>query len=222
MGECFAWKLSNFSLISVSLFPLSHSHHLQCDIDSLEGEQTFLATQLPRLGSPIVFAHNDLLLKNIIFNAHQDQVTFIDFEYSDYNYQAFDIANHFCEFCGVDQFDAQLYPDQEFQLFWLRAYLAKWKELNTAVNGDSVASNGGVHPHDDEDEELARLHEVVNKFSLAAHFYWGLWALVQSENSSINFDYVHYAQVRLGEYFKRKWTLFGDQNGTNGSSNGVQ
>lgn len=29
-----------------------------------------------------------------------EKVTFIDFEYVAFNYQAFDIGNHFCEFAG--------------------------------------------------------------------------------------------------------------------------
>jgi thiamine kinase-like enzyme len=30
-----------------------------------------------------------------------ERVHFIDFEYVAYNYQAFDIANHFCEYAGM-------------------------------------------------------------------------------------------------------------------------
>lgn len=52
------------------------------------------------MDSPIVFCHNDLLLANIIYNAEKNTVTFIDYEYSNYNYQAFDIGNHFAEFAG--------------------------------------------------------------------------------------------------------------------------
>jgi len=29
-----------------------------------------------------------------------EKVSFIDFEYVGYNYQAFDIGNHFCEYAG--------------------------------------------------------------------------------------------------------------------------
>jgi len=30
-----------------------------------------------------------------------EKVSFIDFEYVGYNYQAFDIGNHFCEYAGL-------------------------------------------------------------------------------------------------------------------------
>lgn len=56
--------------------------------------------ELISLNNDIVFAHNDLLLGNILYNQKENTVTFIDFEYTAYNYQAFDIANHFAEFAG--------------------------------------------------------------------------------------------------------------------------
>lgn len=52
--------------------------------------------------SPIVFSHNDLLLGNIIYDENSEKVTFIDYEYADCNYQAFDIGNHFSEFAGIE------------------------------------------------------------------------------------------------------------------------
>lgn len=66
----------------------------------LEEEYKILKNNLMILNSPIVFAHNDLLLANVLYNKEQNTVTFIDFEYTAFNYQAFDIANHFAEFAG--------------------------------------------------------------------------------------------------------------------------
>ena len=59
-----------------------------------------LKKELIHLNNKIVFAHNDLLLANVLYNEKENSVTFIDFEYTGYNYQAFDIANHFAEFAG--------------------------------------------------------------------------------------------------------------------------
>lgn len=50
--------------------------------------------------SPSVFCHNDLLLGNVIYTEALNKVTFIDYEYAEYNYQGFDIGNHFTEFAG--------------------------------------------------------------------------------------------------------------------------
>ena len=45
------------------------------------------------------------------------KVSFIDYEYGDYNYQECDIANHFDEMAGVEEMDfLKHYPTKEFQL----------------------------------------------------------------------------------------------------------
>lgn len=63
-------------------------------------EVQYLKEVLGKLQSPVVFAHNDLLLGNVIYTEEKGTVNFIDFEYAAPNYQAFDIANHFAEFAG--------------------------------------------------------------------------------------------------------------------------
>lgn len=138
------------------------------------------------LGSPIVFCHNDLLLGNVIYNEKEHDVTFIDYEYAAPNYQAFDIANHFTEFVGLDKFDYSLYPDKEFQTSWLRTYL-------TELEG-----------HEPTDEQIETIYVQVNKTVSLTHIFWGVWSLVQAEHSSIDFDYMGYAAVRFNEYFKKK------------------
>lgn len=52
---------------------------------------------------PVAFCHNDLLLGNVIYNAEERKVSFIDFEYAMPNYVAFDVANHFNEMAGKRQ-----------------------------------------------------------------------------------------------------------------------
>ena len=44
---------------------------------------------------PVVFCHNDLFERNIIYDEETDKVSFIDFEISDYNYQAYDFGFFF-------------------------------------------------------------------------------------------------------------------------------
>jgi len=66
----------------------------------LEKEYQILEKTFSKMESPIVYAHNDLLLGNILYNQKQETVAFIDYEYTAFNYQAFDIVNHFLEFAG--------------------------------------------------------------------------------------------------------------------------
>jgi ethanolamine kinase len=70
----------------------------------LEEEYAVLKAELCSLGSPVVFCHNNLLLHNVIYNPRKSTVTFTDYEYSSYNYQAFDIGNHFAAFAGKNYF----------------------------------------------------------------------------------------------------------------------
>lgn len=112
----------------------------------------------------------------MIFSDEQNKVTFIDFEYADVNFQAFDIGNHFAEFPGIDSnngIDYTKYPSKEYQLDWIRAYLEEYKESEA------------IDP-----EEVTEMYKHVNKFALMSHFLWSVWSMVQAEFSTIDFDFV--------------------------------
>ncbi|KAM4749526.1 ethanolamine kinase 1 [Rhinophrynus dorsalis] len=157
----------------------------------LQEEMGWMKEVLTGLGSPVVFCHNDLLCKNIVYNERRGDLKFIDYEYAGYNYQAYDIGNHFNEFAGVNEVDYDLYPGRELQMQWLRSYLEAYNEYK----GFST---------DVTDKEVETLYVQVNQFALASHFFWGLWALIQSKYSKIDFDFLGYAIVRLNQYFKMK------------------
>lgn len=86
--------------------------------------------------SEIVLSHNDLLSGNILYtssvdkqNLSRDPITLIDYEYCGYNYRGYDLANHFCEFCGFD-FDVENnFPSSElrgkFYVHYIRNMLGK-------------------------------------------------------------------------------------------------
>ncbi|XP_072418387.1 ethanolamine kinase 1 isoform X1 [Chiloscyllium punctatum] len=152
-------------------------------LHELEQELVWMKEHLSSLGSPVVLCHNDLLCKNIIYNEIKGHVRFIDYEYAGYNYQAFDIGNHFNEFAGVNEVDYSLYPAKNVQLQWLKCYLEALKEykgISTEVT----------------DEEIEVLYLQVNVFALASHFFWGLWALIQARYSTIDFDFLGVSVVR--------------------------
>ncbi|XP_021045737.1 ethanolamine kinase 1 isoform X1 [Mus pahari] len=119
----------------------------------LQEEMTWMKEILSSLGSPVVLCHNDLLCKNIIYNEKQGDVQFIDYEYSGYNYLAYDIGNHFNEFAGVSDVDYSLYPDRELQGQWLRSYLEAYKEYKGF--GSDVT-----------EKEVETLFIQVNQFAL--------------------------------------------------------
>lgn len=80
------------------------------NLPQIAKELALLKEKLTMLRSPVVFAHNDLLGANILCDK-SETVYFIDFEYGDYNYRGFDIANHFCEYAGF-QCDYSRFPNK--------------------------------------------------------------------------------------------------------------
>ncbi|XP_078493186.1 ethanolamine kinase 2-like [Ciona intestinalis] len=163
-----------------------------CDVElksMMYSEMEQLEGQLSALQSLLVFSHNDLLVHNIIYNKDEEKVSFIDYEYAGVNYQAADIGNHFCEFAGLDKVDYSLYPSRDFQLKWIRNYLACFRDVALT---------------DVPDNDVEQLYKQANKFALACHLFWAIWALVQVKYSQGPFDYKGYSKLRMDEYNRRK------------------
>ncbi|CBJ26798.1 choline/ethanolamine kinase [Ectocarpus siliculosus] len=120
----------------------------------------------------------------------------IDFEYSDYNPCGYDIANHFCECAGFDADFRRRYPSDKQRQAFLRAYVeaARPEALQNALSADNVIS------------ELARL---VDRYTLASHLTWALWAVIQANTSEIEgFDFAGYATKRLDGYAFHKEAFY--------------
>ena len=150
---------------------------IHIDIGSLATHLRALESKLKKLNSPVVFCHNDLLSGNIIRTT--EGIAFIDFEYASYNYRGFDIANHFCEYAGF-QCDYSKFPSERDQRLWLLEYTS------------SIGRN----------EDIDKIFREVEFFTLASHFFWGLWGLLQAQNSDIDFNYMDYAIKRFQIFFK--------------------
>lgn len=79
-------------------------------------------------------------------------------------------------FTGIGEVvDYSRYPSKQFQLSWLNEYLQSYYDTEFI-----------------SDTEVLRLYSQVNKFCLATHFFWGIWALIQAKHSSIDFDFIGY------------------------------
>lgn len=143
--------------------------------------------------SAIVFCHNDIHSANLIYDEETDSIKVVDYEYAGPNYSAYDIANHFCEFAGVEEVDYRRYPDEVVQKRWIRRYLEEMQKLK----GDSKSLPV-------RDDTVHRLYCEVNKLALGCHLLWVAWALFQAANSTLNFDFMEYASLRYAEYMRRK------------------
>ena len=129
-----------------------------------------------------------------------EPVDFIDYEYATPSPVAFDLANHFSEWGGFEC-DYSVLPTRGTRRAFIEEYVASYAKSS---------------PLPDESQEFysSRLSQEVDRFRGVPGLYWGIWALIQSTISHIDFDYPLYAQKRLKEYFD--WRATEDGNQKNG------
>lgn len=58
------------------------------------------------------------------------------------------------------------------------------------------------NPVDINEELLQHLYKEANTFAMTSHFFWGLWSVVQTEISDIEFGYLVSAVKLLTNIFK--------------------
>mmetsp|Transcript_16198 Transcript_16198/g.41584 ORF Transcript_16198/g.41584 Transcript_16198/m.41584 type:complete len:625 (-) Transcript_16198:81-1955(-) len=172
------------------------------NVAGLRGEIEWLERLLQHTPSPTVFCHNDLQMGNIMYDEATDRVVFIDYEYGSYNYRGYEFGNHFCEW----MFDYQVpdfpgfsytptfYPSKSRQEIFFRNYL-----VSCGSRKGKSADPLGV-----SQQQLDDLYAETSRYALASHFLWGLWSVIQSASSDIEFGFLEYGKVRLQEYFARK------------------
>ena len=173
---------------------------LQAEFDFLEAK---LAKAPHSSGKDFVFAHCDLLLGNVIIAPSTDatsaKVQFIDYEYATPAPAAFDIANHFAEWAGMD-LNYDLIPTTSTRRDFIRHYVQSYLK--------HADRNSDQEPFEDV---VNRVCEQVDLYRGVPGFYWGVWALIQAQISQIDFDYASYAPQRLGEYYAWKEELEGSK-----------
>jgi len=143
----------------------------------------------------ITFTHNDLLSGNVLYdNTPPEKVMFIDLEYGGFNYSAYDVANHFCEYQGFEV-DESKFPTCSQQTVFVHTYL---KEFHKQTNQPS--------PTQEQEEQL---FNAIQLFGPVADLFWGTWALLQAHLSSIEeFDYLEYGIKRWQRYYKLKPSVY--------------
>ncbi|KAI9023854.1 kinase-like domain-containing protein [Phycomyces nitens] len=163
------------------------------DIDLLREEIDICQRLLKTIQSPIIFGHNDTQYGNILKLDKTGELVVIDFEYAGYNTRGFEIANHFCEWMYDYHSDSPAsmkvhgFPTQEEQKLFLKAYAAT-NNIKTPIDV---------------------LQKEALIWVMASHLSWGLWGLVQANQSEIDFDYFLYSMERLGAFRKElaNWSL---------------
>ena len=161
-------------------------------ISVIQEEIQSVGSALEKLNLPLVLCHNDLILLNILYQKSTDKITFLDFEYSGYNFNCYDIGNHFTAYADLIEVDFSRYPDKPYQMQWLRNYL------------EQIYSLEGKDPKTITEAELNRLYAGVNLSALASHLNWTLWGLYQAFHSKVELDFIGYSKQRIDEFMARK------------------
>lgn len=186
-------------------------------IRTIQVEFDFLKQKLsdtPGLyGKDYIFSHCDLLLGNVIVEktpvtngavngddqAASLNVNFIDYEYATPAPAAFDIANHFAEWVGMEC-DYSMLPTKSQRRDFIEHYVRSYQVHS--------------YPQDSESHTIAaidQLYDQVDLFRGMPGFWWGVWSLIQAQISQIDFDYANYAELRFGEYHAWKAEVDGSR-----------
>ena len=126
----------------------------------------------------------------------------IDFEYSSYNPRGFDLGNHACEHYIDYSHSAwpgfaikpQHFPSDLHLTRLLQVYLTHYRHLTKDPAPVTAA-------------DVSSALEETLWFTLASHFKWAMWAVVQAKRSEIHFGYMEYAVQRMQQYYEWKGRL---------------
>ncbi|KAL3702428.1 hypothetical protein R1sor_020450 [Riccia sorocarpa] len=163
-------------------------------LNQLDEEIRELEQMLRKSGEKIGFCHNDLQYGNMMMEEDSFCLTIIDYEYASFNPVAFDIANFFCEMAAdyhteaPHLLDYSKYPDYDSRRRFVAAYLR--------ASGEKT-----------EEAEIEALVEEAEIYRLPSHLQWGLWGLISTQTSDIDFDYLEYARQRFQQYYLVKSTV---------------
>lgn len=174
------------------------AYNLERLVFEIETCKKFLET----VNSPIVFAHNDTQYGNVLRLEKTNDLVLVDFEYAGYNPRGYDFANHFCEWTydyhseEPAAMDMTQYPTYDEQIRFLEGYL---ETPTTKLDNPDI--NESVTPESLQKEAAAWLMTV--------HLSWGLWGLIQANQSEIDFDYFLFSTQRLNAFREEyaKWGL---------------
>lgn len=183
-----------------------------------EHEINFVRKIIDDIKSPIVFSHNDLHQGNILLakptkrrSILDKRVILIDFEYCSYNYRAYDIANHFCEWCF--EYDTPEYP-----------HSATFEERFPSVEVQRKFIRDYLGDEPDEAEVNKILNEI-KPFCMTAHLVWALWSIKCAYLPTTKFGYWEHAWSRWQLYSNLKLEFMQkshqDDRLTNGGSHSI-
>eukprot|EP00397_Hematodinium_sp_SG-2012_P022747 GEMP01023588.1.p1 GENE.GEMP01023588.1~~GEMP01023588.1.p1 ORF type:complete len:363 (+),score=56.81 GEMP01023588.1:656-1744(+) len=165
-------------------------------------------------GWDIVFCHNDCQENNLLQT--QYGLRLIDFEYSHFNFQAYDIANFFNEFC-IDY----MYPSHPFFTLDLTRYPSLSDQRLFASVYLSEYLKTPVRPWDHNMTDP--LIEAIEIFSMASNLVWALWSVLRSPQAFTfdEFDFMGHGSYRFDMYKRTQRSILSNNHITDADNPSV-
>jgi len=183
-------------------------------------EIEFLKSIAPKGEKSVVFSHNDLHSQNVLVLDKNNKFQLIDYEYSDYNYRGYDIANLFnetmfeydLEEAPHYSLDESKYPSDKDLRDFIKFYLFFSKydgedfDLESILKHDSYRDEYVQKRNEKEafDKEAEEIFQEVKVCAMFSHYFWSIWGIIMSYDGDFKFDHVHYATKRFEIYKKLK------------------
>lgn len=179
----------------------------------------------------LAFCHNDLQYGNVLLLLEHEEeaptttttaiARLIDYEYSAVTDIGFDVSNHFCEYAADYHhpssedgtvLDWRRGATEEEKIHFCTSYIHALmthhpEDALTRRILSSSLSSGSVPPTEAAAAAAHSLVQRANVLEPLSHLKWGLWALIQSNASDVDFDYLGYARQRLQKYLETKQQL---------------
>ncbi|KAG5501495.1 hypothetical protein JKF63_03324 [Porcisia hertigi] len=195
-----------------SFLKVGHSLQSACAwmVSMLERQRAFL---------PEGVCHNDLLSANLMIHTVRGDVRVIDFDYTKRNFLLYDVANHFNEYPGLDCDYDMYFPSDSHMFDFIAEYRrgmrdaleTAWAESSNSTNSTTAAScECQIFPNarelfwSDSEEAEAQVvgywTQLAKLLTLASHLSWSVWSLLQEAVSTLDVDFLDYAQVRYNRY----------------------
>jgi choline/ethanolamine kinase len=137
--------------------------------------------------------YGNILIRQPGDEGGEPEVFFVDFEYSIFGPRALDVANHFCEWTAnyhstePHRLNFSQYPTEADQKRFIAAYLGYTEVLSP-----------------EQSNEVHKLRVEATAYSMASHLLWGMWGIVQSTQSTIDFNFLDYGVQRLTKFYEWK------------------